>query len=78
MELNALTALSPIDGRYHPQVQHLDEYFSEYALIRYRVLVEVEYFLFLSKKKFFPFAAGGSPAVAGYHGTISASKMRDG
>lgn len=55
MELNALTALSPIDGRYHEQVQHLDEYFSEYALIRYRVLVEVEYFLFLAKKKFFPF-----------------------
>ena len=55
MELSPLTALSPIDGRYHPQVQHLDEYFSEYALIRYRVLVEVEYFLFLAKKKFFPF-----------------------
>jgi adenylosuccinate lyase len=54
MELNALTALSPIDGRYHEQVQHLDEYFSEYALIRYRVLVEVEYFLFLAKKRFFP------------------------
>jgi hypothetical protein len=34
-------------------VQHLDDYFSEYALIRYRVLVEVEYFLFLGKKKFF-------------------------
>ncbi|HEV3413956.1 MAG TPA: adenylosuccinate lyase [Puia sp.] len=54
MELNPLTALSPIDGRYHHQVQHLDEYFSEYALIRYRVLVEAEYFLFLAKKKFFP------------------------
>ena len=54
MELNSLTAISPIDGRYRPQVQHLDDYFSEYALIRYRVLVEVEYFLFLAKKKFFP------------------------
>ncbi|HEY4064288.1 MAG TPA: adenylosuccinate lyase [Puia sp.] len=54
MELNSLTAISPIDGRYRHQVQHLDDYFSEYALIRYRVLVEVEYFLFLSKKKFFP------------------------
>jgi adenylosuccinate lyase len=53
MELNALTALSPIDGRYHHQVHYLDEYFSEYALIRYRVLVEVEYFLFLAKQKFF-------------------------
>ena len=53
MELNSLTAISPIDGRYRHQVQHLDDYFSEYALIRYRVLVEVEYFLFLAKKRFF-------------------------
>jgi adenylosuccinate lyase len=53
MELNVLTAISPIDGRYREQVQHLDDYFSEYALIRYRVLVEVEYFLFLAKKKLF-------------------------
>lgn len=53
MELTTLTAISPIDGRYRSQVQHLDDYFSEYALIRYRVLVEVEYFLFLNKKRFF-------------------------
>jgi adenylosuccinate lyase len=53
MELSALTAISPIDGRYRKQLQHLDEYFSEYALIKYRVLVEVEYFLFLAEKKFF-------------------------
>jgi adenylosuccinate lyase len=53
MDLNQLTAISPIDGRYRKQVQHLDEYFSEFALIRYRVLVEVEYFLFLGEKKFF-------------------------
>jgi len=57
MELNSLTAISPIDGRYRHQVQHLDDYFSEFALIRYRVLVEVEYFLFLGKKKFFPLGA---------------------
>src|SRR6185437_4753462 len=59
MELNPLTAISPIDGRYRHQLQHLDDYFSEYALIRYRVLVEVEYFLFLAKKKFFPLSAAG-------------------
>lgn len=53
MDLQALTALSPIDGRYRSKVQHLDEYFSEYALIKYRVLVEIEYFLFLADKKFF-------------------------
>ena len=53
MELNQLTAISPIDGRYRKQLHHLDEYFSEYALIKYRVLVEVEYFIFLAEKKFF-------------------------
>jgi adenylosuccinate lyase len=52
MELSALTAISAIDGRYRKQVQHLDEYFSEYALMKYRVLIEVEYLLFLEKKKF--------------------------
>jgi adenylosuccinate lyase len=53
MDLNQLTALSPIDGRYRKQLAHLGEYFSEYALIKYRVIVEIEYFLFLSEKKFF-------------------------
>ncbi|MDO6431420.1 adenylosuccinate lyase [Flavitalea sp. BT771] len=57
MELNSLTAISPIDGRYRHQVQHLDDYFSEFALIRYRVLVEVEYFQFLAKQKLFPLSA---------------------
>jgi adenylosuccinate lyase len=53
MELTPLTAISPIDGRYRKQVQHLDEYFSEYGLMKYRVQVEVDYLLFLEKKKFF-------------------------
>jgi adenylosuccinate lyase len=53
MELTTLTAISAIDGRYRKQVQHLDEYFSEYSLIKYRVLVEIEYLLFLSDKEFF-------------------------
>jgi len=53
MELSPLTAISAIDGRYRKQVQHLDEYFSEYALMKYRVLIEVEYALFLEKKKVF-------------------------
>ena len=48
MELTSLTAISPIDGRYRSKCEHLDEYFSEYALIRYRVRVEVEYFIALS------------------------------
>jgi adenylosuccinate lyase len=53
MELTSLSAISAIDGRYRKQVQHLDDYFSEYALIRYRVLVEIEYLFLLAKKKFF-------------------------
>jgi adenylosuccinate lyase len=57
MELSALTAISAVDGRYRKQVQHLDEYFSEYALMKYRVLVEVEYLLFLERKKFFKFSS---------------------
>jgi adenylosuccinate lyase len=52
MDLNQLTAISPIDGRYRKQLHHLDEYFSEYALIKYRVEVEVAYFLFLAEKRF--------------------------
>ncbi len=49
MELNSLTAISPVDGRYRSKCEKLDEYFSEYALIRYRVRVEVEYFIALCK-----------------------------
>ena len=47
MELNSLTAISPIDGRYRSKCESLDMYFSEYALIRYRVRVEIEYFIAL-------------------------------
>jgi adenylosuccinate lyase len=57
MELNNLTAISPIDGRYRRQVQFLEEYFSEYALMKYRVFVEVEYFIFLADKKLFKLPA---------------------
>ena len=47
MELDALTAISPIDGRYRSKTAQLADYFSEYALIRYRVRVEIEYFITL-------------------------------
>ncbi|MBR6714696.1 MAG: adenylosuccinate lyase, partial [Bacteroidaceae bacterium] len=47
MMLNALTAVSPIDGRYHGKTESLSNYFSEYALIKYRVRVEIEYFIML-------------------------------
>lgn len=47
MKLTTLTAISPVDGRYRSKVGRLAEYFSEYALIRYRVRVEIEYFIAL-------------------------------
>ena len=47
MNLSPLTAISPIDGRYRSKTEQLDLYFSEFALIRYRVKVEIEYFIAL-------------------------------
>ena len=47
MDLSLLTAISPIDGRYRSKTEPLAEYFSEYALIRYRIRVEIEYFITL-------------------------------
>ena len=47
MELNKLTAISPIDGRYRKQVDTIAKYFSEFGLIKYRVQVEIEYFISL-------------------------------
>jgi adenylosuccinate lyase len=47
MKLNALTAISPVDGRYSNKVENLGRYFSEYALIKYRVFTEIEYFVAL-------------------------------
>src|ERR1700722_12515529 len=48
-DITALTAISPIDGRYRKTTETLANYFSEYALIRYRIRVEVEYFLALCR-----------------------------
>ena len=47
MHLTQLTAISPVDGRYHGRTNELQQYFSEFGLIRYRVIVEVEYFIAL-------------------------------
>lgn len=49
MELNALTAISPVDGRYRKTTESLDAYFSEFGLIKYRVQVEIDYFISLSE-----------------------------
>jgi len=68
MELNALTAISPIDGRYRSKTEELSEYFSEFALIRYRVLVEIEYFIALCEVPL--------PALSGIDKTIFVQLQR--
>ena len=49
MNNNSINAISPIDGRYYSQTHFLDEFFSEKALIKYRLRVEVEYFIKLTE-----------------------------
>lgn len=49
MQLNELTAISPIDGRYRHQVAFLSDYFSEFSLIKYRLYIEIQYFIALCK-----------------------------
>ena len=68
MTLSALTAVTPIDGRYHNNTKDLSAYFSEFALIKYRIQVEVEYFIAL--------AASGIPQLAHFDGTLN-EKLRD-
>lgn len=57
MPLNPLTAISPLDGRYYRQLENFSNYFSEYALIRYRVRIEIEYFIALAHEGLFSFPA---------------------
>ena len=49
--MDNLLCISPIDGRYHEKTKELNEYFSEYALIKYRVIVEIKWLIFLSNEK---------------------------
>ena len=63
MTLSSLTAIAPIDGRYHHATQELAVYFSEYALIKYRVFVEVEYFISL--------AGCGIPQLRHFDGSLN-------
>ncbi len=71
MDLHPLTAISAIDGRYRSQVQHLDEYFSEYALIKYRVAVEVDYLLFLAENGFCTLSASAQRHLHGLKNNFS-------
>src|SRR3546814_14390438 len=68
MTLSPLTAIAPIDGRYHQATQELAAYFSEYALIRYRVFVEVVYFISL--------AGCGIPQLRHFDGSVN-DKLRE-
>ncbi len=49
--MNELLNISPIDGRYHEKTKELSDYFSEYALIKYRTIVEIKWLLYLLDKK---------------------------
>lgn len=60
---HALMAISPIDGRYQKQLSELGNYFSEYALIKYRIHVEVEYLIALAEAKFLTLSAGHKKAL---------------
>ncbi len=74
MELQNLTAISPVDGRYRNQLHQLDLYFSEFALIHYRVQVEMDYFLFLAEKKFFKLSLQQQKALKEVVSTFSVEK----
>lgn len=68
MSMNQLQAISPVDGRYHRQTQSLAKYFSEEALIRYRVRVEVLYFLALAEE---------IPQLKGLSSKVASDKLHD-
>src|SRR6187200_1214583 len=77
MDLSALTAISPLDGRYRNHLHHLDYYFSEYALIRFRILVEIEYFIALGEKKFFALKPGQHKALRDIYGHFTPEKAAE-
>ncbi len=77
MELSKITAVGPVDGRYRDAVLPLDEYFSEYALIRYRVLVEVEYFIALCKLPLPQLAHIGEKSYAALRGIYENFEVKD-
>ena len=68
MTLSPLTAVTPVDGRYYNATKELSDYFSEFALIKYRVLVEVEYFIAL--------AESGIPQLTHFDGSLN-DKLRN-
>ncbi|RYG51241.1 MAG: adenylosuccinate lyase [Chitinophagaceae bacterium] len=77
MQLSPLTAISPIDGRYRNQLSNLAAFYSEYALIRYRLHVEVEYLIFLGEKKFFKIDAKAKTLLRNLVVTFSESDAEE-
>ncbi len=77
MDLSVLTAISPIDGRYRQQLHYLSAYFSEYALIRYRIRVEVGYFIALSEKKLFSLKPAHIKALRGLYENFTQEKAQE-
>jgi len=73
IQLSTLTSISPIDGRYFHKVSNLSNYFSELALIKYRVKVEVAYFLFLAEKDLFKLSQKDRKKVASISSAFSAA-----
>jgi len=76
MELQALTAISPIDGRYRRQLAGLSAYFSEYALIRYRIRVEIEYFIALAGQKIFELPSSKTKPLRAIYQNLSTAQAQ--
>ena len=70
MDSHSLLAVSPIDGRYARQTEILRNYFSEYALIRYRVRVEIEYFIALLFQRIRPDQVQGAGGNRIFHRSV--------
>ena len=73
----ALTAISPIDGRYQSQTQIAQQYFSEQALIQYRLKVEILYFIELSNLKFFPISVSQNKKLHAIYAQFSEADALD-
>jgi adenylosuccinate lyase len=77
MELSALSAISPVDGRYRNQLEPLAPFFSEWGLIRYRVMVEVEYLIALSGAGLPQLPSFSAKQVAGLRGVYESFSDKD-
>jgi adenylosuccinate lyase len=77
MDLSTLTAISPVDGRYRNQLSHLARYFSEYALIRYRIIAEVEYLIALSGLRLFALKPSEKRALRALYDELTPEKAAE-